>query len=137
MKLIIDIPEYEYQQIKEYYEKNDTVESTYSYIYHGTPLEQGTCGDCISRAEAVRIASGYCHWANVADELKKLPSVQPKPKTEWIPVSEKLPEDGTYLTCTDTGYIATIQYSRYMGWLLDSNIVAWMPLPAPYRKGGD
>lgn len=40
MKLIIDVPEYEYQHIKEYYEKNDIVETTYSYIYHGTPLEQ-------------------------------------------------------------------------------------------------
>ena len=40
MRLIIDIPEYDYEFIREYYEKNDTVESTYSYIYHGTPLEQ-------------------------------------------------------------------------------------------------
>ena len=39
MKLIIDIPDYEYRQIKEVYEKNDIVENTYSYIYHGTPLD--------------------------------------------------------------------------------------------------
>lgn len=39
MKLIIEIPDYEYRQIKEVYEKNDIVESTYSYIYHGTPLD--------------------------------------------------------------------------------------------------
>ena len=41
MKLIIDIPDYDYRQIKEYYEKNDIVEATYSYIYHGTPLPKG------------------------------------------------------------------------------------------------
>jgi hypothetical protein len=41
MKIVIDIPEYEYKNIKEYYEKNDIVESTYSYIYHGTPLPKG------------------------------------------------------------------------------------------------
>ena len=41
MKLVIDIPDYDYRQIKEYYEKNDTVEATYSYIYHGTPLPKG------------------------------------------------------------------------------------------------
>jgi hypothetical protein len=41
MKIIIDIPEHEYKNIKEYYEKNDIVESTYSYIYHGTPLPKG------------------------------------------------------------------------------------------------
>ena len=39
MKLIVDIPDIEYKHIREYYEKNDIVESTYSYIYHGTPLD--------------------------------------------------------------------------------------------------
>lgn len=39
MRLIIDIPKNEYRHIKEIYEKNDIVESTYSYIYHGTPLD--------------------------------------------------------------------------------------------------
>lgn len=39
MKLIIDIPDDEYRHIKEYYEKNDIVEATYSYIYHGIPLD--------------------------------------------------------------------------------------------------
>ena len=51
MKLIIDIPENEYEHIKEYYEKNDIVESTYSYIYHGIPHETVTefadrCREC-------------------------------------------------------------------------------------------
>ena len=41
MQIVIDIPDYDYKQIKEYYEKNDTVEATYSYIYHGTPLPKG------------------------------------------------------------------------------------------------
>lgn len=41
MQIVIDIPEEDYRQIKEYYEKNDTVEATYSYIYHGTPLPKG------------------------------------------------------------------------------------------------
>ena len=31
--------------------------------------------DCISRAEAIRVASGYCHPSNVAKELAKLPSM--------------------------------------------------------------
>ena len=37
------------------------------------------CEDAISRSEAIRIASGYCHWSNIPDELAKLPSVNPKP----------------------------------------------------------
>ena len=40
MKMIIDIPDNDYRHIKEYYEKNDIVEATYSYIYHGTPLDE-------------------------------------------------------------------------------------------------
>lgn len=50
-------------------------------------LEQEPCEDAISRAEAIRIASGYCHWANIPDELAKLPSVTPKQKMgrwEWV-----------------------------------------------------
>lgn len=54
-------------------------------------------------------------------------------QTRWIPVSERLPEDGKYLICTDDGYIATIMYDRSMGWLLNYNIIAWMPLPQPYE----
>lgn len=41
MKLMIDVPENEYRLIKEIYEKNDNVESTYSYIYYGIPLPKG------------------------------------------------------------------------------------------------
>ena len=38
-------------------------------------LEQKPCEDAISRAEAIRVASGYCHPANIAKELARLPSV--------------------------------------------------------------
>lgn len=48
MKVIIDIPEYVYERIREYYEKNDTVENTYGYIYHGTPIPDNAInGDVI------------------------------------------------------------------------------------------
>ena len=40
MKLVIDIPDYDIEQIKECYEEHDIVESTYSYIYHGQPLSE-------------------------------------------------------------------------------------------------
>lgn len=40
--------------------------------------------DLISRADAIRIASGYCHQANIAQELAKLPSAQPeRKKGKW------------------------------------------------------
>ena len=41
------------------------------------PAQPEPCEDTISRADAIRVASGYCHPANVAQELAKLPSVQP------------------------------------------------------------
>ncbi|MCR5344400.1 MAG: hypothetical protein K6E70_13675, partial [Butyrivibrio sp.] len=41
-------------------------------------LEQEPCVGAISRQAAINIASGYCHPANIAKELAKLPSVQPK-----------------------------------------------------------
>jgi hypothetical protein len=42
------------------------------------PIE--SCKDAIDRAEAIKVASGYCHPANVAKELAKLPPVTPQPK---------------------------------------------------------
>ena len=42
------------------------------------------CDDCISRSEAIRIASGYCHWSRIPEELAKLPAVRSKERTwEW------------------------------------------------------
>ena len=107
--------------------------------------------DCISRQAAIHIASGYCHPANIAAELAKLPSVQPEQR--WIPVSERLPEKdmrclvafGRFNYFTE---IAT--YSDLMG-IIDCKIFyqgdvghdnfanitqyvkAWMPLPEPYK----
>jgi hypothetical protein len=46
-------------------------------------LEQQSCEDAISRQAAIRIASGYCHPANIADELAKLPPAQPE-TAHWI-----------------------------------------------------
>ena len=57
MKRIIDIPDNEYRHIKEYYEKNDIVEATYSYIYYGIPLPKGH-GDLIDRDDL--LADSYC-----------------------------------------------------------------------------
>lgn len=113
------------------------------------PLEQEPCEDCISRAEAVRIASGYSHWTNIADELKKMPSVQPKTEQKtpqvarWIPVSKELPErDVNVLAyCKNNSF----EYQKVM-WIDDytgrwygylshfDKVLAWMPLPKPYKE---
>ena len=115
--------------------------------------------DCISRADAIRVASGYCHPSNVAKELAKLPSVAPQ-EPKWISVSERLPEkDGEYLLwgkiCEDDennycfigeydscaeefGYWSDHYDSSTLGFLDSEHIeyykvLAWMPLPTPYE----
>lgn len=66
---------------------------------------------------------------------------------KWIPVSERLPEYGReVLTCNDGGYIeiqsceSTYTYweNQFGDWSaidedLWDEVVAWMPLPEPYK----
>ena len=39
--------------------------------------------DAISRSDAIRVASGYCHWSNIPKELAKLPSVSTEKTGHW------------------------------------------------------
>ena len=68
----------------------------------------------------------------------------------WIPVSERLPDkSGNVLVCTDSGYITSVNYSskhkQFNNYdLFDfknesafDDVVAWMPMPNPYRKDGE
>ena len=55
--------------------------------------------DTISRQAAIYIASGYCHPANIAKELAKLPSAQPdRPKGHW-----RLDFAQNKMTCSECG----------------------------------
>ena len=47
----------------------------------------------------------------------------------WIPVEERLPEDGTYL-CTLAGELCGIENGI---WDEPDCVIAWRPLPDPYR----
>lgn len=88
-------------------------------------------------------------------KIKLLPSVTPK-EQRWIPVSEKLPEDDVYVLLTvrrmddsynhvpfiSTGYISwnhQCWWCAHDGNCKDANIdvLAWMPLPEPYREEGE
>lgn len=70
-------------------------------------------------------------------------------KSKWTPCSEKLPENDDWVVVTildeygDTPFRYTDfgwYFDRAECWIVDAeqrnNIVAWMPLPKPY-KGGD
>lgn len=55
---------------------------------------------------------------------------------EWIPVSERLPEkEGKCLVSTDYGDVCLNSYRD--GWFVLNlgNVIAWKPLPEPYKKG--
>lgn len=54
------------------------------------------CGDAISRSEAIRVASGYCHWSNIPDELAKLPSVNTIPCEDAISRQEAIDAMATW-----------------------------------------
>lgn len=74
--------------------------------------------------------------------LMTLPSAEPK--TGWIPVSERLPDDSDcYLVTTSWGDVEQIWFAHKKDyditesewWETDDNPVAWMPLPEPYKGG--
>ena len=55
---------------------------------------------------------------------------------KWIPVEERLPEvNGFYTVCFDDEFITTIEFDGdWILWAGATEVVAWMPLPKPYRK---
>lgn len=67
-------------------------------------------------------------------------------KPEWIPCSERLPDmwDERYLVSLAWGGVGVMEYkstgfhnhSSFTPVPIES-IIAWMPLPEPYRKDGD
>ena len=103
--------------------------------------------DLIDRQAAIDVASGYCHPANIADELRKLPSAQPEQR--WIPCDKGEPDEDmecwVTVKTTDTLYRGnfTKRYGErrdkgfitsggFMWW---NTALAWMPIyePEPYR----
>lgn len=98
MRLEIDMPEHHYNNIMAFDSVSlgrvpykGIIMYAINAIKHGKVLDQEPTAknilgvDCISRADAIRVASGYCHPSNVAKELAKLPSATQEPrKGHWI-----------------------------------------------------
>ena len=78
-----------------------------------------------------------------------------RPIGEWIPVSERLPEEKInpntkdlekVLCSTIWGDVRPYKYGKPIGYdkphfllgggIMDEYVIAWQPLPEPYKKGG-
>ena len=75
-------------------------------------------------------------------EVMKSEDVQPVMHGEWIPCSERLPENSNTVLITHKGGVSFGWYNgRYWGrgastkHRLIKTVTAWMPLPEPYMKG--
>lgn len=55
-------------------------------------------------------------------------------ETQWIPVSERLPEKSDlYLICFNNG---ESELSYFDGYSFDyTGVIAWIPIPEPYKEG--
>lgn len=101
------------------------------------------CEDSVSRVDVKEQMIKYGFNApdmTVIEFVENLPSVTPQ-QTRWIPVSERLPApDEDVLVTNGRGmYIGWIDPTD-KGWRVDSeseyfmnDIVAWMPLPQPFK----
>ena len=75
------------------------------------------------------------------DIIEKQPSAEP----QWIPCSERLPKKaGNYMTCDKRGNIHVFWYDDGQTYPFNISeyhtkyypVIAWMPLPRPYKEGG-
>lgn len=73
----------------------------------------------------------------VVKEIKKLPSAG----LRWIPCSETLPEENMWTLCqNNAGAMMIGKYDIEFGWMFPAyfdGIVAWQPLPEPWKGEDD
>ena len=76
-------------------------------------------------------------------QVNAMPTIEPDQK--WIPCSERLPEENevvlTQAQFKDDVKMAVssrVDFNYWTGWgTREINIVAWMPLPEPYKENQD
>ena len=97
--------------------------------------------DLISRQDAIEaLDQDVMGGLNYRRILRLLPSAD-RPK--WIPCSKRLPENGEKVLCqtiTKKGQInMVIGFYDFERWCcgMNSNVIAWMPLPEAYREDGE
>lgn len=83
---------------------------------------------------------GYVRESKVKEIIRSHMADVPDADNDWIPCSEWLPEDGTYL-CTLDGELVGEQepFTGMCGiengkWDEEGCVIAWKPLPEPYKQ---
>ncbi len=70
-------------------------------------------------------------WHYDRNAIMEVPAAEPR----WIPVTERVPEKyGWYLVTVEHGLVYKCFYQEYwVGW----KVLAWMPLPKPWKGESD
>ncbi len=92
----------------------------------------------IKLIKSPRTIISYCQ-----DEMEALDlaiKVLEDSQDEWVPVSEGLPKKDndyliTYVAYGGQKIVSKSWFNTHNGFIYD-NVIAWQPLPEPYRKGG-
>lgn len=88
------------------------------------------------RVSEMDIAQDY--KMELLDMVTALGYKHEKTAQQWIPCSERLPEENVWTICqNNAGAMMIGKYDIEFGWMFPAyfdGIVAWMPLPEPYTK---
>lgn len=88
------------------------------------------------------------HGCPISDAVfaldKAIEALSVQPEQQWIPCKTALPEKGQYVLCQcRAGIMDVLHLTDDNGWYKDSThiymhgfVLAWMPLPEPYREEG-
>lgn len=113
--------------------------------------------DLISRQDAIdAVVSSAEEWdrmyiqdlnCRIRDAIKQLPSAEPelpeRAEAEWIPCSEMLPMNRKYVLVTFEHSYGLMDHGiTWYGelekkWNTSREVIAWMPLPEPYKGEQD
>lgn len=140
-----------YAELYDTFEDNRFIRKELNKVYdklNGLPYAQPEpCEDAVSRKDveteiANLLKRVFVEYEDIAKKATaKLPSVTPKTEQRWISCSERLPEEyGKYLVTKHTfgwnreEYVSNdIAYFDNDGFHKADTVIAWMPLPEPYK----
>lgn len=129
--------EYYIEQVKQFISTlTDDIKSGYGTVVTQTKL--AVYREVLKHLEEIELEQSY---NSINPELNG-DTISRQAEPMWIPVSEKLPEEGKeVLTCSNGGFIeiqsieGTYGYweNQHGDWSDVDEVIAWMPLPKPYE----